>query len=72
VRQLLQEQGAQALPAILIDGELKSSGRYPDRAELARWAGVSAISAISVTTAPALNACCTPAAATADAASKCC
>jgi hypothetical protein len=69
VRQLLQEQGAQALPAILIDGELKSSGRYPARAELARWAGVSALSAIGVTTAPAVNACCAPAAGSA---STCC
>jgi hypothetical protein len=72
VRQLLQEQGAQALPAVLIDGELRSSGRYPSRAELARWAGVSALSTIGVTTAPAVNACCTPAAAVADTAPKCC
>lgn len=69
VRQLLQGHGAQALPAVLIDGELKSSGRYPTRAELARWAGVSALSAIGVTTAPAVNACCAPAAGSA---STCC
>jgi hypothetical protein len=69
VRQLLQEQGAKALPAILIDGELKSSGRYPARAELARWAGVSALNAIGVTTAPAVNACCAP---TPGSASTCC
>jgi hypothetical protein len=42
IRQLLQEQGDKSLPAILVDGKLKSSGRYPSRAELARWAGLTA------------------------------
>jgi AhpD family alkylhydroperoxidase len=41
IRQLLQAQGDKALPAILLDGELKSSGRYPSRDELARWAGLA-------------------------------
>jgi AhpD family alkylhydroperoxidase len=40
IRQLLQAQGDKALPAVLVDGELKSSGRYPPRDELARWAGL--------------------------------
>jgi len=41
VRQLLQDQGEKALPAVIIDGELKSSGRYPSRDELAGWAGLA-------------------------------
>lgn len=41
IRQLLQAQGDKALPAIVVDGELKSSGRYPSRDELARWAGIA-------------------------------
>lgn len=41
IRQLLQAQGDQALPAVLVDGELRSSGRYPSRDELARWAGIA-------------------------------
>lgn len=40
IRQLLRAQGDRALPAVLVDGELKSSGRYPSRDELARWAGL--------------------------------
>jgi AhpD family alkylhydroperoxidase len=40
IRQLLQAQGDKALPAILVDDELKSSGRYPSRDELARWANL--------------------------------
>lgn len=40
IRELLQVQGEKALPAVLVDAELKSSGRYPSRGELARWAGV--------------------------------
>jgi AhpD family alkylhydroperoxidase len=41
IRELLQTEGDKALPAILIDEELKSSGRYPSRDELAGWAGIS-------------------------------
>jgi AhpD family alkylhydroperoxidase len=38
VRQLLVEHGEKALPAVVVDGELRSSGRYPTQAELAAWA----------------------------------
>ena len=34
-------QGEEALPAVLVDGQLRSTGRYPGRAELAGWAGVT-------------------------------
>jgi hypothetical protein len=34
--------GAEALPLILVDGEVALAGRYPNRAELARWAGIAA------------------------------
>ncbi|MDT8364847.1 MAG: arsenic metallochaperone ArsD family protein, partial [Nitrosomonas sp.] len=29
-----------ALPLILVDGEVALAGRYPQRGELARWAGI--------------------------------
>jgi hypothetical protein len=38
VRGLLGERGDAALPAIVVDGMLRSWGRYPSRAELATWA----------------------------------
>lgn len=38
VRTLLSERGDKALPVILVDGTLRSSGRYPSRAELEAWA----------------------------------
>jgi len=38
VRILLQAKGEAALPVVFIDGELRSSGRYPTRDELAAWA----------------------------------
>jgi hypothetical protein len=38
VRGLLGERGDGALPAIVVDGMLRSWGRYPSRAELATWA----------------------------------
>jgi len=37
VRQLLVERGEEALPAVVVDSELRSSGRYPTRSELAAW-----------------------------------
>ncbi|MCX7098996.1 MAG: arsenite efflux transporter metallochaperone ArsD [Methylococcales bacterium] len=36
----LERSGAEALPLILLDGEVALAGRYPNRAELARWAGI--------------------------------
>jgi hypothetical protein len=37
----LERSGAEALPLILVDGEVALAGRYPIRAELARWAGIA-------------------------------
>jgi hypothetical protein len=39
-RTALVEQGDEALPLILLDGEPISSGRYPYRSELAAWTGL--------------------------------
>lgn len=41
VAAVLTEQGVQGLPTVLVDGEVRSTGRYPDRAELAGWAGAN-------------------------------
>jgi 2-polyprenyl-3-methyl-5-hydroxy-6-metoxy-1,4-benzoquinol methylase len=38
VRGFLERSGQDALPLILVDGEVALAGRYPGRAELARWA----------------------------------
>lgn len=40
VRDFLAEHGEAGLPLVLVDGEQVLSGRYPDRTELARFAGV--------------------------------
>ncbi|MCA0361980.1 MAG: arsenite efflux transporter metallochaperone ArsD [Armatimonadetes bacterium] len=41
---IIEEMGpaAQNLPIFLVEGEIKASGRYPDRAELASWFGLEA------------------------------
>jgi AhpD family alkylhydroperoxidase len=44
VRELLAERGDDALPAVVVDGELRSSGRYPSRQELSSWSLGSATS----------------------------
>ena len=37
----LERSGAEALPLILVDGEMALAGRYPNRTELTRWAGIT-------------------------------
>lgn len=57
VRGLLADGGQDVLPVIVVNGEVRSSGRYPARAELAAWAlpGVTADIPGEVTaSAPAL------------------
>ncbi len=40
VKAFLERSGAEALPLILIDGEVALAGRYPHRSELAKWAKI--------------------------------
>lgn len=40
VRAFLQVAGSGGLPLILVDGVTAMTGRYPDRNQLAAWAGV--------------------------------
>ena len=39
----LERSGEEALPLVLVNGEVALAGRYPNRTELARWAGISQI-----------------------------
>ena len=41
VKGFLERSGQEALPLILVDGEFALAGRYPNRVELARWAGIT-------------------------------
>ncbi|MDM5180038.1 arsenite efflux transporter metallochaperone ArsD [Massilia sp. DJPM01] len=41
VKSFLERSGQEALPLILVDGEVALAGRYPNRAELARWMGIA-------------------------------
>ncbi|MDT8859544.1 arsenite efflux transporter metallochaperone ArsD [Alkalihalobacillus sp. MEB130] len=40
VQELLNTKGTEALPAILVNGEVKLEGRYPTNEEFAKWAGI--------------------------------
>lgn len=44
VKAFLERSGQEALPLILVDGEVALAGRYPNRTELARWAGIATLS----------------------------
>lgn len=41
IARLLVASGTSALPALVVDGEVKASGRYPSNEELSAWTGVS-------------------------------
>lgn len=41
VKGLLERSGEAALPITLVDGEVAFAGRYPARADLARWIGAA-------------------------------
>lgn len=47
VKGFLQRSGQEALPLVLVDGEVALAGRYPSRSELTRWAGIESLEASS-------------------------
>ncbi|WP_072814661.1 arsenite efflux transporter metallochaperone ArsD [Rhodococcus zopfii] len=42
VAAFLKLSGSEGLPLVLVDGVTAITGRYPDRAQLAKWAGIDA------------------------------
>lgn len=45
VKQALEARGEASLPLVKVNGEVKCSGTYPSREQLAAWAGVASSSA---------------------------
>jgi hypothetical protein len=41
VQELLNTKGTDALPTVIVDGEVKLVGRYPTNEEFAEWANIS-------------------------------
>ncbi len=70
VKSALESKGEAGLPLVKVNGEVKSSGTYPSRDELATWAGIGASMPSLSTEAGAASrqqpetkqepACCTP------------
>lgn len=50
VKSFLERSGQEGLPLILLDGEIALTNRYPRRAELARWLGLSILPVAAGTT----------------------
>ena len=72
VRSALETKGEAGLPVVKVNGEIKSSGVYPSRAELSSWAGVGEAARQPIPATPARastpillkttsGGCCTPA-----------
>ena len=47
VKGFLERSGQEALPLVLVDGEVALAGRYPQRAELGKWAGLVMVSSVA-------------------------
>lgn len=59
VRKFLEISGADALPAVVVDGVVAMSGSYPDAQMLRSFAGVeSEVVPAGVTTLPMSSSCC--------------
>lgn len=58
VKGFLERSGQEALPVILVDGDIALAGRYPNRTELARWAGVKETSDVKQGGCCSGSACC--------------
>jgi len=54
----LERSGQEALPLILVDGEIALAGRYPNRTELARWARVVENSEVKQSACCSGSSCC--------------
>jgi len=67
VRSVLETRGEAGLPLVEVNGEIRSSGVYPTRAELADWAGLSVsapakLASVPIVLRPISGSCCAPAA----------
>ncbi|HEY8025649.1 MAG TPA: arsenite efflux transporter metallochaperone ArsD [Burkholderiaceae bacterium] len=58
VKRFLERSGADALPLILVDGEIALAGRYPNRAELARWTAISPATTVGEAKPDSAACCC--------------
>lgn len=58
IKALMDASGGDDLPAIVVGGEIVSQGRYPARAELARFAGIAAQDATAPVSAAPVSSCC--------------
>ena len=67
-RTFLHTAGEEGLPVVLVDGATVLTGRYPTRAELARWAGLAVapvpearllpMATVTAATQPGESGCC--------------
>ncbi|WP_036280542.1 arsenite efflux transporter metallochaperone ArsD [Methylocystis sp. ATCC 49242] len=58
VKGFLERSGQEALPLILVDGDIALAGRYPSRTELARWAGVKEVEEVKQGACCSGTSCC--------------
>lgn len=60
VKIALETRGVAGLPLVKVNGEVKSSGTYPSREELAAWAGIVAPASQQPSANEKAGGCCAP------------
>jgi hypothetical protein len=58
VRAVLETKGEAGLPVVEVNGEIKSTGVFPTRVELAAWVGIAAKASMSKPIVMLNNGCC--------------
>lgn len=58
VKGVLENSGVEGLPVVMLGAEMASSGRYPAREELAKFAGVSYVAEPTSAATNGSSACC--------------
>lgn len=57
VKGFLERSGQEALPLVLVNGDVALAGRYPSRTELARWAGIKEVAEAQVSCCSGKTSC---------------
>jgi arsenite methyltransferase len=58
VRAFLERSGHDALPLVLVDGDIALAGRYPTRSDLTRWIGIGEMAPVAVPADASESCCC--------------
>jgi hypothetical protein len=72
VKTVLETNGVEGLPVVMVGNAISASGRYPERGELAEFAGVECVPAAETSTPDRAKGCCGGGASADESSAGCC